>query len=79
MNITTKLADSWLPLVRKNYENDLKNILKFRKLVRKNSSLERSILLYSVVAERDDAARRILELPAKVFSLFDANGLDQSG
>lgn len=79
MNMTAKLADGWLPLVRKNYENDLKNILKVRKQVRKNSALERGILLYSVVAENDDKARRILELPAKVFSLFDVNGLDQPG
>jgi hypothetical protein len=27
MNMTAKLADGWLPLVRKNYENDLKTFL----------------------------------------------------
>jgi len=79
MKITAKLADGWLPLVRKDYENDLKNLLKIRKQVKKSASLERGILLYSVVAEDDDVARRILELPAKVFSLFDVNSVEKLG
>jgi phthiodiolone/phenolphthiodiolone dimycocerosates ketoreductase len=79
MNITAKLADGWLPLVRKDYENDLKNILKVRKQVGKSSTLGRGILLYSVVAKDDDTAKHILELPAKVFSLFNVNGLEKSG
>jgi alkanesulfonate monooxygenase SsuD/methylene tetrahydromethanopterin reductase-like flavin-dependent oxidoreductase (luciferase family) len=79
MKITAKLADGWLPLVRKDYENDLKHILKVRKQIQKSSPLKRGILLYSVVAKDDDTAKHILELPAKVFSLFDVNGLEKAG
>jgi alkanesulfonate monooxygenase SsuD/methylene tetrahydromethanopterin reductase-like flavin-dependent oxidoreductase (luciferase family) len=79
MKITAKLADGWLPLFRTNYENDLQTILTIRKQVRKSTPLDRGILLYSVIAKDDESAQRILELPAKVFALFDVNRLKQYG
>jgi len=79
MRITGRLADGWLPVIRDNYAKDLKKILDVRKRAGKLSDLERGVLLYSVVAKDDDAAKRILEFPAKVFSLFDVKGLEKYG
>jgi len=81
LKITAKYGDGWLPLGRRpeDYKRKLKELEDLRKRYGKSDNFENGVLLYGVVAQDDETARRIIEFPARVFSVFAVEELKKRG
>ena len=81
LKITAKYGDGWLPLGRipGDYKKKLEELENLRRKYGMSGEFEYGVLLYGVVAQDDETAGRIIEFPARVFSVFAAEELKRKG
>jgi len=81
LRITAKYGDGCLPLGRHpdDYKKKLQELKNMRKRYSKTGEFESGVLLYGVVAESDETARKIIDLPARAFSIFAVEELRKRG
>jgi len=81
LKITAKYGDGWLPLGRtvEDYQRMREELENMRRKYSRLKDFEYGVLLYGVVADNDEDARKIIEFPARVFSVFAAEELKKRG
>ncbi len=81
LRLTAKYGDGWLPLGRspEDYRKKLEELKDLRRKYGRSGEFESGVLLYGVVAESDEDARKIIDLPARAFSVFAVEELRRRG
>jgi len=81
LRLTARYGDGWLPLGRspEDYRKKLDELRDLRRKYGRSGEFESSVLLYGVVAESDEDARKIIDLPARAFSVFAVEELRRRG
>jgi len=81
LRLTAKYGDGWLPLGRspEDYRKKLEELRDLRRKYGRSGEFEGGVLLYGVVAESDEDARKIIDLPARAFSVFAVEELRRRG
>lgn len=79
--LTARYGDGWLPLGRspEDYRKKLRELRDLRKKCGRFGGFESGVLLYGVVAESDEDAMKIIDLPARAFSVFAVEELRKRG
>lgn len=81
LKLTAKYGDGWLPLGRspEDYRKKLEELQDLRRKYGRSGKFESGVLLYGVIAESNEDARKIIDLPARAFSVFAVEELRRRG